>query len=76
MENQQTAVEWLWNSLKSSEKKVRVWDKLLNDAKELEAKQAQEYAEFAKWMPKPFNTIEFLPELANEYYNKTYVGKL
>lgn len=35
-------------------------------------KEKEQIIEAARWMPKPFENIEFLPELGNEYYNQKY----
>jgi hypothetical protein len=32
----------------------------------------QEIINAAQWMPKPYDNIEFLPELAKQYYKETY----
>jgi len=34
--------------------------------------EKQQIIDAAKWMPQPFEKIEFLPELGAEYYNKNY----
>jgi hypothetical protein len=38
-------------------------------AKHIEEKQI---IDAAIWMPKPFENMEFLPELGQQYYNETY----
>lgn len=38
-------------------------------AKELEK---QQIIEAAKWMPNPYDKIEFIPELAEQYYNQQF----
>ena len=34
--------------------------------------EKQQLVQAAMWLPAPFKTIEFLPELGEEYYNKIY----
>jgi hypothetical protein len=45
---------------------------IIKTAKEIEQ---QQIIEAAMWMPEPFNNIEFIPELAKQYYNDKY-GKM
>ena len=40
-------------------------------AKALEVEK-QQIINAAKWMPKPYHFIEFIPELAEQYYLQTY----
>ena len=40
-------------------------------AKALE-KEKQQIINAAKWMPKPYHFIEFIPELAEQYYLETF----
>jgi hypothetical protein len=42
---------------------------IIADAKEMEREQI---IEAAQWMPKPFNDMEFIPELAEQYYTETF----
>jgi len=69
----QTAVEWLYNNLKSLFEHdgdlLEVVQMSFEQAKEMEKEQIMDAAQ---WMPFPFDGIEFLPELANQYYNETY----
>jgi len=63
----QTAVDWLveqWPILES-----QIPERILEQAKEMEREQI---IEAAQWMPKPFNNVEFIPELAEQYYNETF----
>jgi hypothetical protein len=63
----QTAVEWLveqWPILES-----QIPERILEQAKEMEREQI---IEAAQWMPKPFNDMEFIPELAEQYYTETF----
>jgi hypothetical protein len=67
----QTAVEWLvanidWQLLKNTSLH---YEMIVNKAKEMEREQI---IDAAQWMPKPFNDMEFIPELAEQYYNKTF----
>ena len=71
----QTAVEWLWDILTTS-----FWDyKTFEEQKEIieiaKQMEKEQIIEAAKWMPEPFNSIEFLPELAKQYYTQTYKQK-
>lgn len=65
----QTSVEWLFQKLWDTPKDKFTWYTILKGAKEMEK---QQIIEAAKWMPKPYNDLEFLPELAKQYYNETY----
>ena len=68
MKNKQTAVEWLYELSKKREP-----DKFdLEQAKEMEKEQI---IDAAKWLPKPFETIEFIKELGEQYYNEQFKNK-
>ena len=41
-------------------------------ANELLAEEKQQIVKAAKWMPKPYDNIEFIPELAQQYYKENY----
>jgi hypothetical protein len=80
MKNKQTAVDWLineWMHLDAEFDMVLIdkntyWEKLKekhNQAKEMEKVQI---IDAAKWLPKPFETIEFIQELAKQYYQQTF----
>ena len=61
----QTAVEWLMQQLKN----IDITHKeVFEQAKAMEKEQIMDAA---MWMPKSFNT-EFIPELAEQYYNETF----
>jgi hypothetical protein len=67
----QTAVEWLvanidWQLLKNTSLH---YEMIVNKAKEMEREQI---IKAAQWMPKPFNDLEFIPELAEQYYKETF----
>jgi hypothetical protein len=67
----QTAVEWLvanidWQLLKNTSLH---YEMIVNKAKEMEREQI---IDAAQWMPKPFNDMEFIPELAEQYYTETF----
>ena len=66
----QTAVEWLAEKLRV-EFGFLFSNNILEQAKEIEK---QQIIDAAKWMPKPFDEMEFLDELAEQYYNETYKG--
>ena len=34
--------------------------------------EKQQIIDAAQWMPKPYDKIEFIPELAEQYYNQTF----
>jgi hypothetical protein len=67
----ETAVEWLVEKLMKGEY-INDPDYLITQAKEMEKEQI---INAAMWMPEPFNSIEFIPELAKQYYNENY-GKM
>jgi hypothetical protein len=64
-----TAVEWLENEMQ----KTYIFNQndfdMFKQAKEMEK---QQIINAASWIPKPFGNIEFLPELAKQYYNETF----
>jgi hypothetical protein len=62
---EKTAVEWL-ESLYYPE---YIPKHILEQAKEMEKEQI---IDAAMWLPEPFNTIEFIPELAKQYYKNKY----
>jgi hypothetical protein len=64
---EKTAVEWFVERIESD--KVYDFYKLVQEAKEIEQ---QQILNAAMWMPKPFSSIEFIPELAKQYYNDKY----
>jgi len=65
-----TAVEWLVEQCPRIETIVAY--NILEQAKKMEKEQI---INAAMWMPEPFNSIEFIPELAKQYYNENY-GKM
>ena len=67
----QTAVEWLVEKLKSQGLLIGEPDNLVavNQAKEMEK---EDIIDAAMWMPKSFN-LEFIRELAEQYYNETFI---
>jgi len=78
-----TAVEWLaekydyayWMVKRDEISPVLAeeWKKhYLEQAKEMEKNQI---IDAAKWMPKPFENLEFIDELGNQYYNETFNNK-
>ena len=72
---QQTAVRWLICELIEYgliNKDMLPSHPIFNKAKQLEKQQIMNAA---SWMPKPFDNMEFLPELAEQYYNETYGGQ-
>ena len=69
MENKQTAVEFLKEKLTYVFVNDKSFNELFEQAKQMEKEQI---IQAAKWMPKPFESMEFLPELAQQYYNETY----
>jgi hypothetical protein len=68
-ESKQTAVEWLFEQLLETPKDKLNWYAILYQAKEMEKVQI---IDAAKWLPKPFETIEFIQELAKQYYQQTF----
>jgi hypothetical protein len=69
-----TAVEWLADELTLPEygDNPQWVQDAIEQAKEMEKEQI---INAAMWMPEPFNSIEFIPELAKQYYNENY-GKM
>jgi ATP-dependent 26S proteasome regulatory subunit len=65
---EKTAVEWLEDNIQSDMTFMEVLG-LIRQAKEIEQ---QQIVEAAMWMPKPFSSIGFIPELAKQYYNNKY----
>ena len=65
---EKTAVEWLEDNIQSDMTFMEVLG-LIRQAKEIEQ---QQIVEAAMWMPKPFSSMEFIPELAKQYYNDKY----
>lgn len=72
MENKQTALEFLQESLYAhlSHEQIRQFEGLFHQALAIERFQIEKAA---IWMPDHFGT-EFLPELGKQYYEK-YYGK-
>jgi hypothetical protein len=67
-----TSIEWLLENLINepfSEEDFKHNFNVWNKAEEM---HKQEIINAAQWMPKPYNNIEFLPELAKQYYKETY----
>ena len=65
---EKTAVEWIEDNIQSDMTFMEVLG-LIRQAKEIEQ---QQIIEAAMWMPEPFSNIEFIPELAKQYYNDKY----
>jgi hypothetical protein len=63
---QQTAVEWLYNELLNSEPNILEWNKLLEQAKEMEKEQIR----------KAYCDGEYYKDtkLSTDYYEQTYGG--
>ena len=68
---EKTAVEWLIDMLVTENEVTLKGEnyKLFNQAIDIEKEQI---LNAAMWMPEPFNSIEFIPELAKQYYNNKY----
>jgi glutamyl-tRNA reductase len=64
----ETSIEWFFDNLKNHEVQSEHYN-FYKKAKEI---HKQEIIKAAKWMPKPYDNIEFLPELAKQYYKETY----
>jgi hypothetical protein len=64
---EKTAVEWLFEQVWITP--ISELPNILEQAKEIEQ---QQIIEAAMWMPKPFSSMEFIPELAKQYYNDKY----
>lgn len=70
---QLTAVDLIIEIIKKEQKKPKLTKKEWRDIFKLtKAIQAHQIIEAAKWMPKPYETLEFLPELAVQYYKEKY----
>lgn len=71
---QQTAVEWLYNELLNSEPNILEWNKLLDQAKEMEKEQIEEA--FANGVDDEYEWhINNVPRKNSEtYYEQTYGG--
>ena len=65
---EKTAVEWLEDNIQSDMTFMEVLG-LIRQAKAIEQ---QQIVEAAVWMPEPFSSMEFIPELAKQYYNDKY----
>jgi hypothetical protein len=72
--NKQTAVEWLVNQLNQNIDFIPInkWDMIRDMVQQAKAMEKNQIINAAMWMPKPFDNIEFIPELAKQYYNETY----
>lgn len=70
---EKTAVEWL------EEKLIPEYgnfpDAIVSLFAQAQEMERQQIIKAAMWMPEPFNNIEFIPELAKQYYNENY-GKM
>lgn len=67
---EKTAVEWLFEQLDVVDSSISY--EIFKQAKAMEKEQI---IEAAMWIPEPFKNIEFIPELAKQYYNENY-GKM
>lgn len=67
MSKELTALEYLLDKLPLSI--TTQYDRCIEIAKEMEK---QQIIEAAIWMPKPFEELEFLPELGEQYYNEKF----
>jgi hypothetical protein len=65
---EKTAVEWLEDKIQSDMTFMEVLG-LIMQAQQIEQ---QQIINAAMWMPKPFSSMEFIPELAKQYYNDKY----
>jgi hypothetical protein len=63
----ETAVEWLEERLNRNGLGLTIEE--IKQAKQIEQ---QQIINAAMWMPEPFSSIEFIPELAIQYYNDKY----
>lgn len=70
MENKQTALEWLQESLYAhfSDEQISQFEGLFHQALAIERFQIEQAA---IWMPDHFGT-EFIPQLGKQYYEKKY----
>jgi hypothetical protein len=66
----ETSIEWLLNELKRMQ--YFIGNDMLEAYKQTKEIHKQEIIKAAQWMPKPYDNIEFLPELAEQYYKETY----
>ena len=66
---EKTAVEWLVENSHIIPKTGLNKIELIKKAKEMEKEQI---LNAAMWMPEPFSSMEFIPELAKQYYNDKY----
>lgn len=70
---QLTAVDVLIEQIQRDQKEKMLtkkeWKQIFKSVKLLEA---QQIIEAAKWMPKPYDNVEFLRELAVQYYKEKY----
>jgi hypothetical protein len=70
---QQTAVEWLYNELLNAEPNVLEWNKLLEQAKEMEKEKMIEFSE--QVFRNRYNEVyQSLTKIATDTYNETYGG--
>ena len=71
---QQTAVEWLYNELLNSEPNILEWNKLLQQAKEMEKERIE-----TAYNKGTVHGIDYpestLPITGEQYYNETFGGK-
>ena len=67
---QQTAVEWLYNELLNSEPNILEWNKLLEQAKEMEKEQILDAYECGFESEHDAR----IPQSSMRYYNETYGG--
>jgi len=61
-----TAVEWLF------EQYVNQCLITLEDVQKAKEIEREQIINAAQWMPEPFEKLEFIPELANQYYTETF----
>jgi hypothetical protein len=71
-EKKQTAVEWLYNELLNSEPNILEWNKLLQQAKEIEKEQIK-FAYYNGTTDEIKTKDELLLE-AEHYYNESFGG--
>ena len=67
---QQTAVEWLYNELLNSEPNILEWNKLLEQAKEMEKEQILDAYECGFESEHDAR----IPQSSMRYYNENYGG--
>ena len=74
---QQTAVEWLYNELLNSEPNILEWNKLLQQAKEMEKERIENAwvaaLDFGIEKMKGLNDLES-KDAFEQYYNETFGG--